>query len=246
MLRSFWLKLMLKHSSISKILSHFSVFLFFKDFIYLLLETGEGRKKERERDINVQEVHPSLASRTPPTGDLAQNPGMRPDWESNQWPFSSQTGSQSTEPHKPGPFSLFKWVLNIIIPPLHTFWISNFKVNLIIIYSQDLYSRLFSRSQKDLVSQGLQVTSTEGYVWAGRHVWTGLELRPVMWAWQGPDQSSAQRSTQWQQPFPHLLLATPLPLGRGLIKQSSQLCRLLVAHCWLHPSFEIQCTSLKT
>ena len=26
---------------------------FFKDFIYLLLETGEGREKERERNINV-------------------------------------------------------------------------------------------------------------------------------------------------------------------------------------------------
>ena len=39
---------------------------------------------------------------TPPTGDLACNTGMYPDWESNQWPFASQSGAQSTEPHEPG------------------------------------------------------------------------------------------------------------------------------------------------
>ena len=30
----------------------------------------------------------------PPTGDLARNPGMCPDWESNQWLFYSQVGTQ--------------------------------------------------------------------------------------------------------------------------------------------------------
>ena len=29
------------------------IYLFILDFIYLLLERGEGRKKERERNINV-------------------------------------------------------------------------------------------------------------------------------------------------------------------------------------------------
>ena len=38
----------------------------------------------------------------PPTGDLAHNPGMCPDWESNWRPFGLQAGSQSTEPHQPG------------------------------------------------------------------------------------------------------------------------------------------------
>ena len=38
----------------------------------------------------------------PPTGDLAHNPGMCPDWESNQRPFGSQASTQSTEPHQPG------------------------------------------------------------------------------------------------------------------------------------------------
>ena len=37
-----------------------------------------------------------------PAGDPARNPGLCPDWESNQRPFSSQVSTQSTEPHQPG------------------------------------------------------------------------------------------------------------------------------------------------
>ena len=39
-----------------------------------------------------------VASPVPPTGDLAHNPGVCPDWESN--------GIESTEPHQPGPTDL--------------------------------------------------------------------------------------------------------------------------------------------
>ena len=39
-----------------------------------------------------------------PLGDLARNPGMCPDWESNQRPFGSQAHTQSTELHQPGLF----------------------------------------------------------------------------------------------------------------------------------------------
>ena len=42
------------------------------------------------------------ASPMPPTGDLALNPSMCPDWELNQQPFGSQVGTQSTEPHQTG------------------------------------------------------------------------------------------------------------------------------------------------
>ena len=35
--------------------------------------------------------------------DLVQKPGMCPDWESNKQPFGLQVGTQSTEPHQPGP-----------------------------------------------------------------------------------------------------------------------------------------------
>ena len=42
-----------------------------------------------------------------PLGDLAHNPGMSPEKESNQWPFGSQASAQSTEPHQPGQ----KWTI---------------------------------------------------------------------------------------------------------------------------------------
>ena len=71
----------------------------FFNVIYLLIfkeRWGWEEQKEGEKHQHV------IASPTFPTGDLAPNPGMCPDWESNQRPFSSQAGTQSTEPHKPG------------------------------------------------------------------------------------------------------------------------------------------------
>ena len=67
------------YSIITRILSS-QRFPFFKDCIYLFLEKGKGREKERERNINVWVSH------APPTGDLAHNPGLCPDWESNPQP----------------------------------------------------------------------------------------------------------------------------------------------------------------
>ena len=61
-----------------------------------------------DRNIDVQEKHQSVASHMPPTRDLHPNPGMCPDRESNQWPFSLQAGSQSTEPHQPVLYSILK------------------------------------------------------------------------------------------------------------------------------------------
>ena len=40
---------------------------------------------------------------TPQTGDLAYNPGMCPNGESNLWTFGLQAGTQSIELHQPGP-----------------------------------------------------------------------------------------------------------------------------------------------
>ena len=37
-----------------------------------------------------------------PTGDLAHNPGMCPDWEMNWRSFGSQSDTQSTKPHQAG------------------------------------------------------------------------------------------------------------------------------------------------
>ena len=58
--------------------------MFFKDFIDLFLQ--RGREEEREG-----EKHPCVvASHAPPAGDLAHNPGICPDWESNWQPFGLQ------------------------------------------------------------------------------------------------------------------------------------------------------------
>ena len=42
-----------------------------------------------------------VASHMLPTGDPAHNPGVCPDWESNQQPFGLQAGAQSTELQQP-------------------------------------------------------------------------------------------------------------------------------------------------
>ena len=54
----------------------------------------------RERNINAQELHRLVASHMPTTGDLTGNPGMYPDLELNQQPFSLQDDVQPAEPHQ--------------------------------------------------------------------------------------------------------------------------------------------------
>ena len=60
-----------------------SLSVFFKDFIYLLLEGG----KERKRNIHVREKHHWLPFTRALTLNQTLNPGMCPDQESNWWPL---------------------------------------------------------------------------------------------------------------------------------------------------------------
>ena len=56
----------------------------------------EGEREGKKRQCVV-------ASRAPSPGDLAHNPGMYPDWDSNWGPCGlTAAGTQSTEPHQPG------------------------------------------------------------------------------------------------------------------------------------------------
>ena len=75
---------------------------FFLDFIYFIFrEEKGGRKGEKHQCV--------VASRVAPTRDLAGNPGMWPEWESNLRPFGSLgllAGTQCTEPHQQGLFLL--------------------------------------------------------------------------------------------------------------------------------------------
>ena len=65
--------------------------------MYLFILRQRGREGEREGEKH----HCVVASHMPPTGDLACNPHMCPDWELNQPPFGSQASTQSTQPHQP-------------------------------------------------------------------------------------------------------------------------------------------------
>ena len=86
---------------------------FLKEFIYLILEKGEGREKKIERNVDVQGyidllplAHPHLGTWT------ATQACMCPDWELKRWPFGSQVRTQSTEPHQPG--LIFQNIFNLI------------------------------------------------------------------------------------------------------------------------------------
>ena len=71
----------------------------FKNKLFIFREREKEGEREGEKHQRVVVSHTAL---TPTTGDLAHNPGMCPDWESNLWTFGSQANTQSTEPHQPG------------------------------------------------------------------------------------------------------------------------------------------------
>ena len=77
------------------------VFFFFLKSLFIFRQRGREGEREGEKHQCV------VASHKPPTRDLARNPGMCPDWESNRGPFGSQARAQSTELHQPG----LSWVL---------------------------------------------------------------------------------------------------------------------------------------
>ena len=69
---------------------------FFRFYLFIPRERENegGRKGEKHQCV--------VASHAPSTCDLAHNPGMCPDRESNWRPSGSQASAQSTEPHQPG------------------------------------------------------------------------------------------------------------------------------------------------
>ena len=72
---------------------------FLKRF-YLFVFRERGREGERKGEKHQCVV----ASCVTLTGDLAHHPGICPYWESNQQPFDSQAGTQSTELYQLGRF----------------------------------------------------------------------------------------------------------------------------------------------
>ena len=55
----------------------------------------------------------------PPPGDPARKPGMCPDQELNQQPFSPQARTQSTESHQPGRLCPLLYPWYVIITPMY-------------------------------------------------------------------------------------------------------------------------------
>ena len=82
-----------------------SFFPFFKKRFYLLIFREKEREGEREGEKHQFARETSLGCLLPsPAGDLACNPRMWPDQESNQRPFRLQDGVQSTELQQSGLF----------------------------------------------------------------------------------------------------------------------------------------------
>ena len=63
--------------------------------LFIIFREGEGEREGKKH----QRV---VASYMPPTGDLARNPDMCPEWEWNRPSFDSKVHTQSTQSHQPG------------------------------------------------------------------------------------------------------------------------------------------------
>ena len=76
------------------------ILFYLSNFLFIFLERGEGREKERKRNIDVWERNinwfPLIGTST---GDQTQNPSMCPDWELNLWHFALWDSAPPTEPH---------------------------------------------------------------------------------------------------------------------------------------------------
>ena len=88
----------------------FFSFLFLRFYLFTFRERGRGRERETNSKVWLPLTFPLLGA--------WPNPGVCPDWESNQWPFGLQAGTQSTKPHQPGLKGNF---LNETISLLHSF-----------------------------------------------------------------------------------------------------------------------------
>ena len=87
-----YLAFIIKYGKVQFIISFFLRF-----YLFIFRERKGGRKRGRE--ISDTLIDCFLHA---PRGDLDQNPGMYPDGDLNQRPFSSQAGTQSTESHQQG------------------------------------------------------------------------------------------------------------------------------------------------
>ena len=70
-------------------------------YLFIVLERGEGREKERGRNTSVRNTDQLPLEHTP-MGDRPCNLGTRPDQESNPRSFTLQDSAQPAKPHWSG------------------------------------------------------------------------------------------------------------------------------------------------
>ena len=75
------------------------------------------RKRGKEGEREGEKHQCVVAPHAPPAGDLACNPGLCPDWESNQQLFGLQASTQSTEPHETGLNFFYILFVKHYVPP---------------------------------------------------------------------------------------------------------------------------------
>ena len=85
---------MLASDIIHNFFKHYEIS-FLKQTLFIFRQRRNGGERGREKSM-------CGCTLVPPTGDLACNPGMWPDWEPNQRPFGLQADILSTKPHQPG------------------------------------------------------------------------------------------------------------------------------------------------
>ena len=131
-------------------------FIFERFYLFIFLESGEGREKERERNICVVDCH------MPPTGDRAGNSGLCPDCELNRQPFGWQASTQSTEAHQPGLIFFYSNILPGF--GIKIMLISENKLGSVPLCSEEYYERLtnflpeiFDKISQSLKSSGLRL-----------------------------------------------------------------------------------------
>ena len=144
-----------------------------------------------------------------PTGDLACNPGTCPDWESNQWPFGSQAGTQSTEPHQPGPKVIVLMNLNFCVIFNNAFLDWHHKDNAFsyddkcfqVLSSHSQVSAHLERTRKSNVTEGsYRILLTYRELLSNRSVFPFVQRGSHTFLWW------EQKSSQYTFPHAHWLL----------------------------------------
>ena len=79
-----------RHRFLRTVLNIFHLYSFFLNTWHFLKILFISRERGREGEREGEKHQCVVTSHVAPTGDLACNPGMCPDWESNWRPFGSQ------------------------------------------------------------------------------------------------------------------------------------------------------------